>query len=223
MKKNSSNISIREYARMLNISHTAVANAIKAGKINKGVSYKSQNRKGVSVLVPELIVSIADREWGNLFKTEKLKPGQKASKLFNKSFQTETTKSGIRKIKNLPVDTGGEDYEDEEHLLSSMPITRNMSFAEAARGRELIGLALDKMRLQELEGTLVRKDVVDKALFAIGSELKKALFNIPARVTADVRAAANEVQAQMIFTVELTAILTAFSKKIDHRPTTPIL
>ena len=210
--KKSSTISLRAYARGLNITHTAVSHAIKNGKINKGVQYVTKIRKGVEVQVPVINKIIADTEWGNLHKTDKLKPGQtKAGKLLKNLVHPVPEKLDRIKNDSLPDTTSDEDA-DEEHLLSKMHIDRRMSYGEASRRRELIGLATDKKKLQELEGLLVRKDVVDRALFILGSELKKALFNVPARITADVRAAANDVYAQSIITVELTQILNEFSK-----------
>ncbi len=212
MKKSSSTVSLREYSRRLGITHTAVSHAIKNGKINKGVQYVTKIRKGVEVQVPVINKIIADTEWGSLHKTDKLKPGQRANKNLNSTCHSEIQKSGRAEIESLPVTSDDLDGIDETDLLSSMKISKDMVYGEASRRRELIGLAMDKKKLQELEGLLVRKDVVDRALFILGSELKKALFNIPARVTADVRAAANDVYAQQIITVELTQILNEFSK-----------
>ncbi len=213
--KKSNTVSLRAYSRGLDISHTAVSHAIKNGKINKGVQYVTKIRKGVEVQVPVINKIIADIEFGNLHKTDKLKPGQtKAGKLLKISGDAIAKKLDGKKNKGLPLITSDEDA-DEEHLLSKMHIDKQMSYGEASRRRELIGLAMDKKKLQELEGSLVRKDVIEKALFMIGSELKKALFNVPARITADVRAAANDVYAQSIITVELTQILNEFSKKTE--------
>jgi len=197
----------------LGIDDKTIRKAIQGGKIKKGVSYIAQTRKGQEIQVPQIDPVIADREFGNIHKTDKLKPGQKAEKLYSKV-------DGVKKIKKsaLPEEDGGTDDDensDEEDSLSTMPISKKMTYGEAARRRELIGLAMDKKKLQELERTLVKKDEIDKALFAIGSELKKALFNVPARITADVRAAANDVYAQSIITVELTQILNDFSKMTE--------
>jgi len=210
MAKSGGKISVRAYAKTLGIDDKTIRKAIDTGKINKGVTYITQTRKGVEVQVPQINKLIADKEFGNTHKTDKVKPGQKVEKLFAKVDGKKKSKKSAPKEGELETDE--DDMSDEEDLLSTMPIGKAMSYGEAARRRELIGLAMDKKKLQELEGILVRKDAVDTALFKLGSELKKALFNIPARITADVRAAANDVYAQSIITVELTQILNEFSK-----------
>lgn len=207
MAKPTIKVSVREYAKTLGISHPTVLKAIAAGKIKKGVSYRKQTRNGIESTTIEINQAIADLEFGNLHKSGKVKPGQKAVKVVGE-------KTVIEKSNKLPlVESVTTLDEDDEAIISSMKITSDMSFAEAARHRELIGLVMDKKKLQEAEGVLVRKDVVDSELFAFGTELKKSLLNIPARVTADVRAASNDVEAQMIITVEITNILNDFSKK----------
>ena len=210
MAKQGGNISVRAYAATLGIDDKTIRKAIASGKIKKGVSYITVTRKGIEVQVPEINKIIADKEFGNLHKSDKVKPGQKIEKLFKKSEDKKKSKKSAPAIDDSGLEE--DDLEDEEDLLSTMTISKKMGYAEAARRRELIGLAMDKKKLQELEGMLVRKDVVEKSLFALGSELKKALFNIPARITADVRAATNDVHAQSIITVELTQILNEFSK-----------
>lgn len=214
MANDDKNISIRKYAEHLGISETAIRKAIKDGKIKKGVSYSIQMQKGKEIQVPQINLIIADKEYGHLHNSEKLKPGQKKEKLseiidgqkVEKNAKLSSHKDGA----NLPeVDEDG--LMDDAEVISRMKIPKDLSFGEATRRREIIGLALDKKKLQELERELVRKDEVEKNLFAIGVELKKKLLNIPARVTSEVRGAATEVEAQSILTVELTQILNEFS------------
>ena len=52
--------------------------------------------------------------------------------------------------------------------------------------------------------------IVNEAFFKLGDTFKKSLLNVPARVTAEVRAAQNEVTAQSIITKEITQILNQF-------------
>ncbi len=54
-------LSLRKYAETLDISHTAVAKAIKAGHISKG--YDPETKK--------ILVDVANKEWGNEIKEKK--------------------------------------------------------------------------------------------------------------------------------------------------------
>ena len=209
MAKKVVKISVRAYAATLGIDDKTIRKAIASGKIKKGVSYVTQIRKGVEVRVPEINAVVADLEYGHLHKIDKIKPGQKIGKLIKKVDQGLVGKNIIEKSAPMGTET---DTSDDEDQLSTIPIGKSLSYGEAARRRELIGLALDKKKLQELEGVLVRKDVVEKTLFAFGSELKKSLLNIPSRISADIMASTSVVEIQTIITVELTNILNEFSK-----------
>lgn len=214
MANDDKNISVRKYADHLGISDKAVRNAIKDGKIKKGVAYKTVMQKGQEIEVPTINQEIADKEWGDLHKTDKIKPGQKKDKIIAVVEQAKAEKkpeiSPHKKGADMP-ETDDDGLMDDAEVISRMKIPKDLSFGEATRRREIIGLALDKKKLQELERELVRRDEVERNLFAIGVELKKKLLNVPARVTSEVRGAATEVEAQSILTVEITQILNEFS------------
>jgi hypothetical protein len=218
MAKEVSKISIRAYADHLGVDDKTIRKAIQSGKIKKGVSYKTQIRKGIDVQVPEINLEVADKEYGNLHKNDKVKPGQSKAKLIEKVDGQDRGKRDKKNKEKSLQKSADADYDEDDNMdindeiISSMVISKKMSYGEASRRREIIQLALDKKKLQELEGMLVRRDEIEKVLFSIGSELKKSLFNIPARITADVRAADNDVLAQSIITIELTQILNEFSK-----------
>ena len=166
----------------------------------------SKTHSGKEIEVPEIDIKIADKEWGDVHKTAKVKPGQKAA--------TKLATPIVEKNKKSPQDKGADTPQlspEDEALISSMPITHDLGYSEITRRQELMELIITKMKLQEMEGILVKKEIVEKALFGLGVELKKALLNVPARITSDVRSAGNDVEAQTIITTELINILNQFS------------
>jgi hypothetical protein len=202
--KNEMKISIREYAKTLDIRESAIRKAITEGRINKG--YDKVSKK--------IIPSFANKEYGFLHKVAKPMPGQSKTKLISKIENKLSKKiSKCAPPGEVVPAAPPEDlsHEDASGSISSIKISKTMSHSDAIRKRELIGVALDKIKLQEAEGVLVRRDEVEKALFAFGSELKKALMNIPNRIASEMRVAKNDVEAQIIMTIELTEILTQFS------------
>jgi uncharacterized sporulation protein YeaH/YhbH (DUF444 family) len=210
MTNEASKISIRAYAKHLGIDDKTVRKAIAKGQLKKGVSYVIKMQAGKEIEVPEIDIKIADKEWGDIHKTAKVKPGQKAI--------TKLAVPDVEKIKKSPQDKGADRGADtpelspeDEALISSMPITSEMPYTEITRRQELMELIITKMKLQEMEGILVRKEIVEKALFGLGVEFKKSLLNMPARITSDVRSASNDVEAQTIITTEIINILTQFS------------
>jgi galactitol-specific phosphotransferase system IIB component len=213
MAKEATKLSIRAYAKYLGISDASIRKAIKNNKIKKGISYKTQMQHGKEIEVPEISKEIADKEYGFLHLNDKVKPGQNKVKknalptveknISNKKISTQVEPENVSESENLS--------EEDEQLISSMGVANTLSYQETTRRREIIGLVMDKKKLQELEGVLVRRDAVEKSMFAFADEFKKALMNIPARVTAEVRSAASEVEAQTVITIELIEILNQFS------------
>jgi hypothetical protein len=184
-------ISAREYARRLNIDEAAVRKAISKGLITRGYD------KALKKINPV----VADKEWGHQHLVIKPKAGVSRAKAIEKLVAEPS--------KDQPA---GALFEEEslDQLLTSLKITSGMQAHEAMRIREVIGAALDKKKLEEAEGKLVQREKVDKALYAAGNELKKALFNIPQRIVRDIMAAPNEVEAINIFNTELTQALNSF-------------
>jgi hypothetical protein len=184
-------ISVREYGRRLNIDEAAVRKAITKRLIVKGYD------KDLKKINP----AVADKEWGHLHQVAKPMAGVSRAKAIQKL------------VAEPPKDQPpGELFEEEslEQLLVALKITSSMPAHDAMRVREVIGAALDKKKLEEAEGKLVQREKVDKALYAAGNELKKALFNMPQRIVRDIMAAPNEVEAINIFNTELTQALNSF-------------
>lgn len=202
-------ISVRAYAGQIGVNESAVRKAVTNGKIKNG--YDSKTKK--------IIPSIANKEYGDFQVAGKAKPG----------VSKELRAKQIEEIKPAPIQARAAkraqsqkpppnddwfDSEDElsyEELLQRIKVTSGLSYAEAIRRREVISLAMDKKKLEEMEAVLIRRDIVDKAFFAMGDSLKKALYQIPARISAEIRSANNDVEIQNILTVEITQVLNEYA------------
>jgi hypothetical protein len=193
-------VSIREYALMIGVDEKTVRKARDAGLLQNG--YDQVKKK----VIPDL----ADQAWGSAQKVTRRKPGV----------------SKIKTIGRLNGDFGNGDNDEElseiewlnqeeirtGSLLENIKITSSMATADAMRRREIIALALDKKKLEEAEGILVRREMVEKALFLLGSELRKALLDIPARTAREVMAATTEIQAINLLTDEITHVLNTYGQ-----------
>lgn len=125
------------------------------------------------------------------------------------------------------VKQDAEDEDDEEDLelidldfnpnaslqdvIKLIQVTPYLSYADALTKREIVGLAMDKIKLEELDGLLVRKTEVEKNLFTIGDRLKKALLAIPVRCADELLNATNKVEAVNIMTEEINLVLSTFA------------
>jgi hypothetical protein len=221
-KKELELLSKNAYAAYLGINEKAVRKAVTEGKIKKGWDEDKQ----------KIIKHIADREYGFLHSTPKAGPGVSKAKVVeklspkkehDKVSKTRTEfglKSEVAKIlRKSEVDGVLVDADivndlsslGTADLLSLLSITADMDYKAALTTNEILEAALKKKKLEELEDILVRKVNVEAALYSFGSQLRKALLNIPARVMDDIMHAENKVDAINILTAELTETLDTYS------------
>jgi hypothetical protein len=198
-------ISIRAYAKSLSVDEKAVRKAIADKLIVKGVKYEIKMIKGKKVKVPTIIADVADKEWGYKHKTPKPQAGVSRKKAIEKLDK----KGDGSQDAPPPVIPGRRIIDDEtvDALLQQLVIYSDMEAQDAMRIREIIGAAMDKKKLEELNGSLVRKDKVEKALYKIGSELKTALHNMGIQIVRDIMSAPNEVEGMNIYRDNLNRVL----------------
>ncbi|MDI3319979.1 hypothetical protein [Pinibacter soli] len=197
-------ISIRAYAALLKVDEKTVRKARDAGLIKEG--YDPETKK----IFPE----IADREWG-YSQVIKPKAGVSKEKAAKKLF--EKFDNNDKDDFSFDADEDENKWMDEEEirtgtLVSEIKVTSSLTAQEAVRRKLIVELALDKKKLEEAEGILVRRDAVEKALFLLGNELKRALLDIPSRCIADVLASKNEVEGMKILNDELSHVLNIYGQ-----------
>lgn len=217
-------LSLREVARRLNVNESAVRRAKKEGKLgdclnvaaNKVDWKKAQKNAWVQqnqVVKPKAGVSRAkaiekmeggkaSRQVGRGAKSVAAKP-LKAAKV---------SKTGQQPAPETkpPVSTQDDEI-TEDDLLTGVVITRSMQTGEAMRLREVFGAALDKVKLQEAEGSLVKRVDVEKNLFNYGNQLKKSLLSYADTVIDDVLAAPNKVEALNIMKLKMNQLLNLYA------------
>lgn len=184
-------LSYSAFARSITVSEGAVRRAIREGKFTQGVDATAK----------KICVKDASKDlW--VMKQTVVRPKAGVSRA-----------AALKKIdaSSLPeLDTDGS-AESWDVRVEDIKIRKDMAPGEIMRLRELIGAALDKKKLAEAEGVLIRRDSVEKVLFAHGSRLKKAIMAMPERIIDDVLAAPNKIEALNIMKHELTQILTSLS------------
>ena len=205
-----SHISIRKFAEIIGVSDTAVRKAIQRGEFIKGFDVETKTIDQKEAL---------KNPWVKAQGVQKPKAGVSRVKVIEKIEKTKRPAKAERKaedIKPPKVDSDGntyiEGFDDVEtdELIKKLKIYPGMPAHDAMRINEIIDAALNRKKLEEAEGILVRRDKMERALFVMGSELKKALFNMPQRIIRDIMAATNEVEALNVFNSELTQILDTY-------------
>lgn len=206
MKLGEIQISVRAYARQLNVDDKAVRDAIKSGKIKKGYIKKTGKIKA----------SIANDEWGFLHDTPKAGHGISKAKAVEKMDKKDAEIKSNDKKETIDNHKEKLNIEEKEYsysdLIKEIKITPTMKYSEVVRRKETLSLAREKMELEEKQNILVRKSEVEKALYAAGDELKKRLLSIPARCLDDIMAAPNKIEANNILTFEINQVLISISQ-----------
>jgi hypothetical protein len=196
-------LKLREYARRCSISHTAVQDAIKAGKFPDG--WDAVNER--------FIVSVADEEWGTAsmamrgvkpveYRTEKQieiakRNERKVADAVNKLSEpfkenvTPEEKKVIEKAElEASTDTGNAGMWDGKG-----DIPDNVKFPEALRIERIEMARTKKLQREELEGLLVRKSEVDKQLLIAGIEIRNLIQRFPQAIVDAVLGAKNRHEA----------------------------
>jgi hypothetical protein len=201
-------ISIRAYAAQINVDEKSIRKAISEGKIVKGYD----------AVAKKIIPRLANKEYGFKHVVPKSSPGISKVKLAEK-LDTAIAKKQVTRNKVSPqtISNKAEALQalilnSEEDLISSIKITPDLAYAEATRLSMIMQLLLDKKKLEEMEDKLIRKEIVEKQLFAFGNELKKGLQAIPSRVADDILAAPNKVEVVNILSEEINNVLNAFAR-----------
>lgn len=192
-------LSQRAYAKLIGCSDGAIRKAIAAGKFSYG--YDADQKK----IDP---VEAKKNPWVQEQLGVKAKPGVSRDKAIKKLAAKVATSDDDEEDEDSVPDIAEMDMDS---LLASIKISTTMSASRAMRLREVVQLALEKNKLATQAGMLVEKEKVDKALFAMGSELKKALLNIPQKVVRDIMLAANEITGINILTTAINDVLMEYA------------
>jgi hypothetical protein len=206
-------ISIRAYAAQLNVNEKAVRKAIQEGKIKKGVQKSSG----------KILASKADQEWGYIHKVPKPGRGLSKAKVAEKLDAIPVIPPKENLVKPIKTENKREETGENQEgmnysytdLINSIHIYPELTYSEAIRRKEILGIAAERMKLEEQQGILVRKADVEKSLFAIGDTLKKSLLNIPARCIDDIMAAPNKIDASTILIMEIQSVLNRFYQHLQ--------
>lgn len=192
-------VSVRAFAKQIGVSEGAVRKAIKSWSFTVGVQEDGKINAEAAM---------AD-SWVKKQSTVKPKAGVSRTKAIEKLEAHVPAKTTADEGTEADDSFSDLDLESED-IASKIKISTTLTASEAMRRREIVALALDKKKLQEQERILVRRDAVEKSLFLLGSELKKALLDIPARCVRDIMAASTEVEGIKILTDELNHVLGTY-------------
>lgn len=195
----SEKVSIREFARRVSVSDTAIRKGIASGKISKqAVTFHPGNGR------PELLFDIAIADWrangGGLQKEEgrDTNPKKKAAPV-NKE---QVMKEAVAEVAdNVSVPQQPKD-------------SNSISLAEAKRQAAIYDSKLKGLELAERQKILVPRDKVYRELFAISQEVRTALQGVPDKYIDNILACKTRSEAHSMLYLAITEALEGLTNEL---------
>ena len=187
---------LSEYAKTLEVSTEALLKAIKSGRIPaSAISYVNAPGRGGNGRNTFINKTEADPAWVATHN-----PNQRG---------TQKAKEAVKRIKAEleangtlipPTEQETDEQETDEKIKTTL--------AEAQRQERVAKAAIAHMQAMEMQGELIRKDIVYKNQFEVGQQLRNAIMAVPDKIVAEIEAAnGNRTQIRKILTEALAASL----------------
>ena len=215
-------ISIREFARRVGVSDTAVHKAIKAGKIPAScLDYSNPKR-------PKIFPDAALKEWGvNYVPNWEQSPALAAA--IEKTETSVTSEARVlsvthRSHKSKAVDE--QPLSDDEHQFDenentdseklddeseNIRLSKKASQKEAKRIREIADAKMAIVKLLEAKGKLVSRAKVDQEFFDVGVRVRSAMQGIPDKWIDNILACDTRSEAHAMLYGAITEALEALA------------
>lgn len=189
-------VSIREFAKIVGVSESAVRKAIAAGKIVSSIDYTNPTR-------PKINAVAAVKEWGRNHDPSYERTEKVSAEMQIKVEEPKDAK-GVKPPKKEKVK---DEVETEDIPKLPHPAQGGRSIAEIKRQTAEVKLRLAAVDLKQKQGQLVDKDLVFRSLFNAGQEMRTALQTVPDRCIDGILAAKDRNEAHVILYTEITNAL----------------
>ena len=189
-------ISIREYARRRGISDTAVRKAIKAGKIEKGLTDIGG--------VPAILESIANQEWAQYAPvTREPKPASKTPLPNNPTPAPRPAQPVAPPQPQAPA--SGEAPKPQAGTIAAARLVKEQLHAKKL-----------ELEIKVMMGKLVDKEKVYSMLFNAGQEIRSTFQSIPDRFIDEIISAPSRNEAHALLYNAITDALERTAKRLDN-------
>ena len=95
------------------------------------------------------------------------------------------------------------------------------SYDEARRRRELAEASIAEMRQEEMQGDLIRLDVIKRHLAGKIRDMREAFLAIPLRLAAIIAAETDAAKIHTLLETEIIRAMALVNAAADHESTTP--
>jgi hypothetical protein len=204
---NEERVSIREYARRIGVSDTAVRKAIKSDKIIKGLV---RDYNGNPLIIPD----VATEEWRLSRDITHVKT---VSAKLDTVPKPKPQKEKVQKSKPQKVNPQAL-AKIESETFQEDPISKmENSLVAAKRAQAVYKAKMMELEMKQKQGLLVDKKLVYSALFDAGKELRQAFEALPDRwIDQIISAAKDRNKAHLILTDAIQEVLGRLSDIEDR-------
>lgn len=187
-------IGVREYGRRVGVSHVAVLNAIKAGRLNKSVTRDARGR-------PRIDPVAADREWGHNTDSDK---------------NRNTEKKGGRDPAPPPKGQGALFSDVVPPAAASGTTFGGKTVTEWRAASMAVELENKKLDLDQRKGRLVDVGKVRAAWFQLVRDTRDRLLMIPDRLAGEIAAESDMRRVHAMLDRELREALQELTTDGDQ-------
>ena len=196
-------VTVREFARRVGVSLTAIQKGVKNGRIQAitdatgkitGIDYASQ----------------ADAWSANSKHPQKRPLNISGGRPRNDGLPPASPKIG--KVADEPATKTRSDALKRNNETPPSPTPGQMSMAEVQRAREIVKLQIDNLKLREAQGELVRTETVKADMARLAASVKAGLLNIPDRVSAQIAGMSEPHEIHALLTDEINTAINELNK-----------
>ncbi len=187
-------VSIREFARRLGVSDTAVLKAYKAGKIKKGIVYPPDGGR------PYVLPIIACQEWG-----KNLNPDSGNNEHLIQNIENLNSKK--QPPKSLKIESKKQKDISEEDIESTPNVDEGQTLTEAKRVEAVYRAKLLRLEFLQKEKELVPTREVNKQLAEAGIRIREAIESVPNKAIDNILAQPGRNEALIVFNKAIKEVL----------------
>lgn len=210
-------VSLREYARQNSCDEKIIRRAIISSKIPPSALLKDPSNGR-----PMIIVEIADEVWGNFYREKR---SGKVNVTSSRHAKESKSKQSSKGAKSRDISQAPKDQIDVPNGLSNIEglntnlkeNNNNITFSEADRICKILEAQMRQIKLQEMKGTLVRREIIEKTFIEAGKIVRENILSIPDRIIDQLRSCKNRNEAHILFQDSLTQALEVLSKVPEAR------
>jgi len=190
-------IGIREAARRLGVSDTAVHKAIKAGRVH--IAGRTEKSERPLVAWPQV-----QTDWlGNSDSSKRSHVGSRGSPVRANDPEPQV---------QLPTSSRPDEAQEQSSApASDMPRSGGPSYAQSRAVREAYQARLAKLDYEQRSGKLVEVDKVKASAFRTARTVRDGLLNLPDRVAHELAHETDPARVHLRLSKEIRTVLEALS------------